>query len=87
MFLQTVGPVFGFFGLGFTLYFASQGARKLVWPLGAGILRLALAILGGWLVLHISGSIFLFFIVSAIAMFLYGSIVLYAVMTGTWFKH
>jgi putative MATE family efflux protein len=86
VYLQTVGPLFGFFGMGFTLYFASQGARKLVWPLGAGTLRLALAILGGWLVLHLGGSLFWFFVVSAIAMFLYGSIILYAVATGAWFK-
>ena len=30
-YLRTVGPVFGFFGMGFTLYFASQGAGRLAW--------------------------------------------------------
>ena len=29
--LRTVGSVFGFFGMGFTLYFASQGAGRLAW--------------------------------------------------------
>ncbi len=86
IYLQIVGPVFGFFGLGFTLYFASQGARKLVWPLAAGGVRIAIAVLGGWWVLRLDGSLTWFYAVSAIAMFLYGAIILYAVATGTWFK-
>lgn len=86
IYLQIVGPVFGFFGLGFTLYFASQGARKLVWPLAAGGVRIAIAVLGGWWVLHLDGSLTWFYAVSAIAMFVYGGIILYAVATGTWFK-
>jgi Na+-driven multidrug efflux pump len=86
IYLQIVGPVFGFFGLGFTLYFASQGARKLVWPLAAGGVRIVIAVLGGWWVLHLGGSLTWFYAVSAIAMLLYGAIILYAVAMGTWFK-
>ena len=36
-YLRMVGPTYGFFGLGLSLYFASQGAGRLAWPL-----------LGGW---------------------------------------
>ena len=36
-YLRTVGPAYGFFGLGLSLYFASQGAGRLVWPLLAGL--------------------------------------------------
>jgi putative MATE family efflux protein len=32
-YLRTVGPSYGFFGLGLALYFASQGAGRLLWPL------------------------------------------------------
>jgi Na+-driven multidrug efflux pump len=32
-YLQVVGPFYGFFGLGMALYFASQGAGTMVWPL------------------------------------------------------
>ena len=39
-YLHAVGPVYGLFGLGMALYFASQGAGRLLWPL--------LAILPGW---------------------------------------
>ena len=51
----SVGPVYGFFGLGLSLYFASQGAARLFWPLFAGLLRLLVAVGGGWAVLHLTG--------------------------------
>ena len=35
-YLRVVGPAYGFFGLGLSLYFASQGAGRLLWPLLAG---------------------------------------------------
>ncbi|HEY3064326.1 MAG TPA: MATE family efflux transporter [Methylomirabilota bacterium] len=47
-YLRIVGPTYGFFGLGLALYFASQGAQRMVWPLVAGFLRLALAVVGAW---------------------------------------
>ena len=37
-YLRMVGPFYGFFGLGMSLYFASQGAGALKWPLLAGLL-------------------------------------------------
>ena len=47
-YLLIVGPFYGFFGLGLALYFASQGAGRLGWPLAAGFLRLFVAAAGGW---------------------------------------
>ena len=38
-YLRIVGPTYGFFGLGMALYFASQGAARLFWPLMTGFLR------------------------------------------------
>jgi putative MATE family efflux protein len=56
-YLQVVGPAYGFFGLGLSLYFASQGAGRLLWPvLGNGV-RLAVAAVGGWLVLRGGGGL------------------------------
>jgi hypothetical protein len=43
-YLRSVGPTYGFFGLGLALYFASQGAGRLLWPLLAGLLRMLIAI-------------------------------------------
>lgn len=34
-YLRIVGPVYGFFGSGLVLYFASQGAGRLLWPVAA----------------------------------------------------
>jgi putative MATE family efflux protein len=43
-----VGPTYPFYGLGLCLYFASQGAGKVLGPVLAGTLRLAVVIAGGW---------------------------------------
>ena len=48
LYLRIVGPFFGFFGLGMALYFASQGANALKWPLLAGVSRLVIAVGGGY---------------------------------------
>ena len=56
-YLRAVGPTYGFFGLGLCLYFASQGAGRLLWPLLAGLLRMVLAVGGGWLALRLTGSL------------------------------
>ncbi|WP_059411714.1 MATE family efflux transporter [Cupriavidus basilensis] len=74
-YLRVVGPFYGFFGLGFALYFASQGARRLKWPLLAGLLRLLVAVGGGWLAIHLTGSLVAFFAASALGMVLYGAVI------------
>src|SRR5581483_1089266 len=48
-YLRIVGPVYGFFGVGLALYFASQGAGRLRWPLTASAVRLVVAVGGAWL--------------------------------------
>ena len=85
-YLTRVGPVYGFFGLGLTLYFASQGAGKLAWPLLSGMLRLLIAIGGGWLALQLGGSINGLFWGLAIALVAYGSTLVAAVASGVWFS-
>ena len=49
-YLRWAGPAFAFFGLGVTLYFASQGSGKVLGPVLAQSSRLLLvAIVGAWL--------------------------------------
>jgi len=86
MYLRIVGPFFGFFALGFSLYFASQGAGRLGWPLGAGALRLALFAGAGGLALALTSSLQLFFSLGALAMLLYGTCILWSVSSGKWSK-
>jgi len=56
-YLHAVRPLYGLFGLGMALYFASQGAGRLLWPLLANLTRLAIAAGGGWLALRWSGDL------------------------------
>ena len=85
-YLRFVGPTYGFFGLGLALYFASQGAGKLMWPLLAGFARLVIAVGGGWLALTLTGSLTMVFVMLGIALATYGVIVAIAVKSGVWFR-
>jgi Na+-driven multidrug efflux pump len=85
-YLRTVGPVYGFFGLGLSLYFASQGAGKLAWPLVAGFVRLTVAVGGGWLALRLTGSLWWLFAGLSLGLVAYGGILSTAVVSGVWFK-
>jgi len=85
-YLRLVGPVYGFFGVGLALYFASQGAGRLAWPLFAGFLRLCLAIAGGWLALRLTGSVAWVFAALAFALVTYGTTLASAVAAGVWFR-
>ena len=85
-YLRVVGPAYGFFGLGLALYFASQGAGRLFWPLSAGFLRMLVAIVGGWLALRLTGSLSWLFAALALGLFLHGAVLLAAVAGGAWFR-
>jgi putative MATE family efflux protein len=85
-YLRFVGPMYGFFGLGLALYFASQGAGKLLWPLFAGFVRLVVAVGGGWLALKTTGSLSLVFVMLGAALAIYGAIVGIAIWSGVWFR-
>jgi len=86
-YLHIVGPFYGFFAMGFAMYFASQGAGRLKWPLLAGFVRLIVAVGLGGAVLALSNSLVAFFAIAAVATCLYGLIVLWAIASGTWFTH
>jgi putative MATE family efflux protein len=86
-YLRSVGPTYGFFGLGLALYFASQGAGKLLWPLFAGFARLVIAVGGGWLALSLTGSLTLVFVMLGAALAVYGAIVGIAIWSGVWFRN
>ncbi|PWT91802.1 MAG: MATE family efflux transporter [Proteobacteria bacterium] len=84
-YLQIVAPTYGLFGLGLALYFASQGAGRLLWPLIANLARLAIAAVGGWLALRWSGQLAAVFVAQAVALAAFGLIVAVAVAGGAWF--
>jgi MATE family, multidrug efflux pump len=84
-YLRVVGPLYGLFGLGMALYFASQGAGRLLWPLIANLTRLAIATTGGWLALRFGGDITYVFLSLAVALAAFGMINATAVAGGAWF--
>jgi Na+-driven multidrug efflux pump len=84
-YLHVVGPAYGFFGLGLALYFASQGAGRLMWPLVAGFTRLLVAAAGGamavgWLGLGLDGVL----AAMSLALVVFGTTVALAVRGGAW---
>ncbi len=85
-YLRIVGPTYGFFGLGLCLYFASQGAGRLFWPLAGGMLRLLVAVGGGWLALTLTGSLTALFAALALGLVVYGVTVVTAISRGVWFR-
>lgn len=85
-YLHAVGPLYGFFGLGMALYFASQGAGRLLWPLLANFTRLILAAGGGWLALQWNGGVSEVFVALAAALVAFGLINAVAVARGAWFS-
>ncbi|HEY0523445.1 MAG TPA: MATE family efflux transporter [Stellaceae bacterium] len=85
-YLRSVGPAYGFFGLGVALYFASQGAGRLFWPLFGGLLRMLIAIGGGWSVLRLTGSLGWMFAALALGLFVYGVTLSAAIASGAWFR-
>jgi putative MATE family efflux protein len=85
LYLRTVGPLYGFFGLGLALYFASQGAGRLGWPLFAGFARLAIAGGGGFIAVRwLGGGLAQIFAVMAVALFVFGTVNALAVRFGAW---
>jgi putative MATE family efflux protein len=84
-YLQVVGPAYGLFGLGMALYFASQGAGRLLWPLIANFTRLLIAAGGGYLALRLSGNLTGVFAALAVALCAFGLINAAAIAGGSWF--
>ncbi len=84
-YLRIVGPAYGFFGLGIVLYFASLGAGKLLWPVISNVLRLAIALAGGWAAIHFANSLTGVFVAQAVALVIYGCLNAWAIGAGAWF--
>lgn len=85
-YLYFVGPFYGFFGLGMALYFASQGAGRLLWPLVSGFIRLVIALGGGWIALQFTGEIASVYLALGLALMVFGLIIHQTVVRGAWFS-
>jgi putative MATE family efflux protein len=85
LYLRAVGPFYGFFGVGLVLYFASQGAGRLLWPVVGNIARLAVAAAGGWLAIRWGGGLVQVFMAQGLALVVYGLVIAAAIAGGGWF--
>ena len=47
-YFEVTGPFFGFFGIGLSLFFASQGAGAVGWPVVATAVRFSISVGGSW---------------------------------------
>jgi len=84
-YLRIVGPCYGFFGAGLALYFAAQGAGRLLWPLLAGFTRLIVAAVGGWLATRwLGGGLSGLFAAMATALVIFGIVNVAALRLGAW---
>jgi len=86
LYLQIVGPTYGFFGGGLALYFASQGAGRVGSAMMAAVLRVIIAAGGGWFAVKYFGGSTALFAVIAAALVIYGFANVIAVASGVWFK-
>jgi putative MATE family efflux protein len=85
LYLHTVAPFYGIFGFGMLLYFAGQGAGRVMWPVLAGTARLILAGFVGWMiVVHFGGGLRALFITMAMASITFGAITAMALWLRGW---
>ena len=86
-YFRLVGPFYAFFGLGLALYFASQGAGRMVWPVISSLGRMAIAFAGALiLITYTSMGVDGIFVAIGCAMLAYGSIIALAIWRGGWRK-
>jgi putative MATE family efflux protein len=84
LYLCWAGPGFAFFGLGLALYFASQGSGKILGPVLAATVRLAVIAAGGWWLASISAPAWAIFALVSLSMVAYGAATAAAVYFTPW---
>jgi putative MATE family efflux protein len=79
-YLRGVAPFYPLLAAGIALYFASQGAGRVLWPVLAGTARLALVLAGGMLAASLQGL----FAVIAAAMAAFGLLTIWFIARADW---
>ena len=84
-YIQIVGPFFFFHGIGLSLYFASQGASAMLWPVIATILRLLVAATAAYtFAFTLEFGLAGIYVAAAAAMALYATVIAVAINRGAW---
>lgn len=83
-YFRLAGPAFAFFGFGMTLYFASQGAGKVLGPVLASTLRLAVVAIGGFWLTQTGQPVWTLFALVGLSMAAYGLATAAAIAATPW---
>ncbi|ASM71392.1 MULTISPECIES: MATE family efflux transporter [Roseobacteraceae] len=84
-YFRTVAPFYAFFGLGLALFFASQGAARMMWPVMASLFRMAVAFGVALLLIQVTDlGVRGVFIGVASGMLVYGVVTAAAVWITRW---
>ena len=84
-YLRIVGAFYGLYGFGLALFFASQGAGRMFWPLAGSMARLVIVAMGGWACVHwLHASASGLFGVVAASLAAYGLTIALAIKLGGW---
>ena len=85
IYLQIVGPFYAFFGLGQALYFASQGAGKMLWPIISSVVRFTTILLGALYLSYMKiFSVEAIFWLISLSLFLYAMVTAIPISMGAW---
>lgn len=84
-YLRIVAPFYGLFGAGLALYFASQGAGRLRWPVAGNAARLGVVAAGSWLVVQFATGPSGLYAVQALGLTVYCLVIAWSVAGGAWF--
>jgi putative MATE family efflux protein len=84
IYLRWAGPFYGLFGLGLSLYFASQGSGKILGPVLAGTVRLLVVLIGGLWLVSMSAPAWMLFALVGVAMAVYGAATAFSLWVVDW---
>ena len=86
-YFRLVAPFYAFFGLGLALYFASQGAGRMLWPVISSLSRMAVALALALILTTYTGmGVDGIFVAIGCAMLAYGMIIALAIRRSGWRK-
>jgi putative MATE family efflux protein len=79
-------PTYALYGIGLCLFFASQGAGRMLWPVLAGSVRLLVIVIGGWWLAVSQMPAWSVFALAGVALTAYGIATVLAVYLVPWRK-
>jgi putative MATE family efflux protein len=83
-YLRIAGPLYPLFGIGMALYFASQGAGQVLWPVLAGTARLAVVVVGGIVAVSLGAPLVALFALIALGLAVFGGLTAWFVARAVW---